>query len=166
MTGEPKVVKQVLSAPQGFSPSQAPVVFCPGRPRTKGSLKPVHIRSGAGMCRVSLTESGEYATTWKREMIKAIKAACVCERYVGPVVVDLTFRFERLCKPDAMMAWPTREGGPYGHGDVDKLVRNAYDALTQSALILDDSLIVGGRAMKRWVVPGEQPGVEMWVCPA
>lgn len=121
-----------------------------GRPRTKGSLEPVHKKIAPGRCRVSLRESGEYSVAWKRTMIAAVKRQCVVERYAGDVVIDCFFRFDRLCVPDVSMDWPTREGGAYGHGDEDKLRRNALDALTQSGLILDDSLSVGGHTWKRW----------------
>jgi hypothetical protein len=117
---------------------------------------------------VSLKESGEYSVPWKREMIRAIRAACVVERFDAPVVVDTFFRFERLCVPDGSMEWPTREKGEYAHGDEDKLRRNALDALTQSGLILDDALVIGGRSWKRWVRPeaGEFCGVLIRVRPA
>lgn len=152
--------RQVLSEVTGVR------LFVPGRPRTKGSLKPVHIRMGAGRCRVSLTESGEYAVAWKQDMIKAIRAACVCERYAGPVRVDTFFRFEKLCVPDQELPWPTRETGEYAHGDEDKLRRNALDALTQSGLIFDDSLVTGGQNWKRWTLAGEKAGVLIAVTPA
>lgn len=142
-------------------------VFVPGRPRTKGSLKPVHVKLGGGRCRVSLTESGEYSIEWKDTMIEAIRDAAVCSRYDGAVRVDTTFVFERLCKPDQQMPWPTREKGEFAHGDEDKLRRNALDALTQSGLIKDDSLVVGGMIVKRWVLAGEtSPGVLIVVTPA
>lgn len=153
-------VLQVLSETAGVR------VWCPGRPRTKGSLKPVHIRTGAGKCRVSLTESGEYATAWKMAMVRAIREACQVARYPGPVEVHTFFRFERLCEPDQAMPWPTREGGEFAHGDEDKLRRNALDALTQSGLILDDSLVVGGMNYKRWSQPKYPAGVIIVVAPA
>lgn len=130
-----------------------------GRPRTKGSLVPVHVRVAPGRCRVSLKESGEYSVPWKNEMIRAIRSACEVSRFDGAVVVDTFFRFERLCEPDAVLPWPTREKGTYAHGDEDKLRRNALDALTQSGLILDDALVMDGRSPKRWCLPGERPGV-------
>lgn len=139
-------------------------VWVAGRPRTKGSLKPHHVVLGGGRCKVSLTESGEYAVAWKKTMIAGIRARCVCSRWPGPVRVDTTFIFERLCKPDfdeELWPWPTREGGPFGHGDEDKLRRNALDALTQSGLIKDDSQVVGGMNMKRWAFMDERPGV--WI---
>ena len=130
-----------------------------GRPRTKGSLVPVHVKVAPGKCRVTLKESGEYSVAWKNEMIRAIKSECYCERFEGAVVVDTFFRFEKLCEPDQTMPWPTRAAGEFAHGDEDKLRRNALDALTQSGLILDDALVIGGSSLKRWCEPGEQPGV-------
>lgn len=132
-----------------------------GRPRTKGSLKPVHKRLGNGRCSVALTESGEYAVAWKRTMIATIRDRAECSRYPGAVTVDLDFLFERLCVPDQELPWPTRQSGEFGHGDVDKLTRNVYDALTQSGFLLDDSLIVGGVARKRFATVNEIAGV--WI---
>jgi Holliday junction resolvase RusA-like endonuclease len=154
-----KAVKQILGGDGG----SRVVVDAAGRPRTKGSLKPIHQKLGAGRCRVSLTESGEYSDAWKRTVIAAIRAACVVSRFAGPVIVDCVFRFERLCEPDQALAWPTREQGTYAHGDVDKLTRLIFDSLTQSGLILDDSLIVGGSSFKRWALDGETAGVQVTV---
>lgn len=144
-------------------------VWVPGRPRTKGSLKPVHRRLGGGRCSVSLTESGVYAVAWKEQMIKAIRSACVCVRWPGPVEVHTFFRFERLTaeelKPESGWRWPTREKGEYAHGDEDKLRRNALDALTQSGLILDDSQVVGGQNWKRYAEVDEEAGVAIAACP-
>lgn len=136
-----------------------------GRPRTKGSLIPQHVRVAPGKCRVTLKESGEYSVAWKNEMIRAVRVACEIGRYPHPVVVDTFFRFERLCLPDQSMPWPTREKGEFAHGDEDKLRRNALDALTQSGLIFDDALVIGGRTLKRWCGVGEAPGVVIKVRP-
>lgn len=136
-----------------------------GRPRTKGSLKPVHIKAGPGRCRVSLTEDGKFSEPWKKAMIRAVQNQCVANRYAGAVVVDCFFRFDRLCLPDEDLNWPTREGGEWGHGDEDKLRRNVLDALTQAGLILDDSLSIGGMNFKRWTRVGETCGVLIGVRP-
>jgi hypothetical protein len=153
------VIERVVGGLQSLAGHSRVTVFVPGRPRTKGSLKPVHRKLGPGRCTVSLTESGQYAAAWKNEMITGIRAACVADRFPGLVVVDLTFLFERLAGTDDELRAPTRVSGTYAHGDVDKLERNALDALTQSGLILDDSLVVGGRKIKRWAVGDERPGV-------
>ncbi len=139
-----------------------------GRPRTKGSMKPVHVKLGAGRCKVSLTESGEYSLAWKSTMIRALRAAVRAERFAGAVVVDSFFRFERLCSTDLGLDWPTREKGEYAHGDLDKLSRNVWDALTQSGVILDDAYAVTGMHAKRWARTdlGESCGVLIKVRPA
>ncbi len=136
-------------------------VWVPGRPRTKGSLEPVHVRGTAGRpCRVGLRESGRYSVAWKKTIMKF--AAQAWERrppLAGAVRIDSEFRFERLCLPDREMPWPTREQGEYAHGDEDKLRRNVLDALTQAHVLADDSLSVGGMTLKRWCREGEGPGV-------
>ena len=137
-----------------------------GRPRTKGSLKPVHRKLGGGRCTVSLTESGEYSKEWKDTIIRAIRAQCEAVRWQGEVVMDTYHRFERLCEPDAGLAWPTRGSGEWAHGDDDKLRRQDGDALEQAGLIENDRLIVGGHTWKRWCDAGERPGVVIRVRPA
>jgi hypothetical protein len=153
--------KQILGAPWG-----AVRIDVSGRPRTKGSLEPVHVRVAPGKCRVTLKESGEYSVPWKNEMIRAIGAQCVVKRFADAVVVDTFSRFERLCVPDQSMPWPTRQEGTYAHGDEDKLRRNALDALTQSGLIADDSNVVFGVTAKRWTEIGETCGILIKVRPA
>lgn len=137
-----------------------------GRPRTKGSLVPVHVKVAPGRCKVTLRESGEYSVAWKDDMIRAVRAQCEVKRFEGAVVVDTFFRFEKLCEPDQTMPWPTRAAGEFAHGDEDKLRRNALDALTQSGLILDDALVIGGLNFKGWCVNASQkPGVMISVRP-
>lgn len=131
-----------------------------GRPRTKGSLIPTHRKVGPGACKVGLREDGEYSVAWKNTMINAVRRQCAIARYAGPVVVDTFFRFER--EGDSEDLWPT--GRQYG--DEDKLRRNALDALTQGGLILDDSLVIGGRTFKRFLIEGERAGVVISVRPA
>lgn len=150
-------------------------LFVAGRPRTKGSLKPIHIRGGRGRpCRVSLTEDHEQATVWKKTMIKAIRAhelkgtsLAQWEPYSGPVEVHAFYRFEQAPVIDggevsADAIWPShRTPWPTSPdiGDEDKLRRNLLDALTQSGLLADDRLVVGGMNYKRWCHAGEQAGV-------
>ena len=144
-------------------------VWVPGRPRTKGSLKPMHKRGTNGArCRVWLTEDGDFSVPWKKRMIDWIRASCVCERYAGAVEVHAFFRFEREDGQDT--PWPTG----HQYGDEDKLRRNLLDALTQSALLADDALVVGGQTWKRFCRPiaddagggFEEPGVSFVVLPA
>lgn len=156
--------KQVL----GGEGSGRVLIDVTGRPRTKGSLKPVHVKVAPGKCRVSLTESGEYSKAWLAQIKRVIKLQCEVARYAGPVVMDTFHRFERLCGPDLAgeLDWPTRASGEWAHGDDDKLRRQDGDALEQSGLILNDANIVGGRTWKRWCGPHEVPGVLIGVRPA
>jgi hypothetical protein len=168
-------VTQALSADSGVR------VFVPGWPRTKGSMRPVHVKMGPGRCRVSLTESGEYSIAWKKTMIAALRAECVCAAWPGAVVVDTFFRFDASAGQERKRGaalhegetwpghpdlWPVEKSGAYAHGDEDKLRRNVLDALTQSGLIADDCLVVGGSTLKRFTTAGEGPGVVIIVRPA
>jgi Holliday junction resolvase RusA-like endonuclease len=139
-------------------------------------MRPVHVKMGPGRCRVSLTESGEYSIAWKTTMIKALRASCLCVAWPGAVVVDTFFRFDasagqqrrretQVSAPGAPAAWPVERSGAYAHGDEDKLRRNVLDALTQSGLIADDCLVVGGATLKRFTRPGEEQGVDIRVRP-
>lgn len=135
-------------------------IWVPGRARTKGSLKPVHIRTGAGQCKVVLREDGEFSVAWKRAMIAAIRAQALCARWPHAVRVDLTFVFER--EGGDVSPWPTG----HQYGDVDKLERNALDALTQSGLIFDDALVVDGTRRKMFAdIDWPEPGVHITVAP-
>ena len=130
-----------------------------GRPRTKGSLEPVHIRTGAGKCRVSLKDN-PLSVAWKNRMIAVIRRDIVCLKYVGPVIVDATFVFEREAAAHAEARWPTARQ----YGDEDKLRRNLLDALSQSGLLADDSQVIGGETWKRFATAGEEAGVTFVVC--
>ena len=141
--------KQVLTKWSGV------YVRCPGRPRTKGSLKPTHARLGGGKCRVGLREDGEYSVPWKNKMIKAIREQCEGGAWPGPVRVFAEFIFEREGYALDEVGWPVA----HEYGDVDKLMRNLLDALTQSGLIKDDALVIKGDGVKRFAGEGEEAGV-------
>jgi Holliday junction resolvase RusA-like endonuclease len=147
-------------------------VFVEGRSRTKGSLKPVHIKIGAGRCKVSLTEDHALATPWKKKMIAQLLVQQgllgLIEPYAGPVEIHCFFRFAREeaagggVWPSHESLWPTAPD----IGDEDKLRRNVLDALTQAHVIADDALSIGGMNYKRWCDVGEQPGVQIIVSDA
>jgi Holliday junction resolvase RusA-like endonuclease len=140
-----------------------------GRPRTKGSLTPQVSRNGRGAMRVHLVESGEYAVAWKKTMIKAIRDLAggmpivPCER---PVEVRATFFYARTGPAAQVLGRPTLASGANACGDLDKLERNLLDALTQSGLIKDDSLVVKIVSEKRWARPDGFEGVECLVLAA
>jgi hypothetical protein len=149
-------------------------VFVPGRSRTKGSLKPVHIRMGAGRCKVSLTEDHAMATPWKKRMMAALQLETRRREgspgvWIGPhtdaVEIHCFFRFAREeavgggVWPSHETLWPTAPD----IGDEDKLRRNVLDALTQAHVIADDALSIGGMNYKRWCREHEEPGVTIVV---
>jgi Holliday junction resolvase RusA-like endonuclease len=151
-------------------------IFIPGRARTKGSLKVIHIRGRAGAkCNAYLTEDHSTSKPWMRDMIVALKrerdGSVPCAE---PVEVHLFFKFQRGAEttsprrsgnqiwPSHDTDWPTA----VDIGDEDKLRRNVLDALTQSGVLADDRLSVGGMNYKRWCVAGEQPGVQIVVLTA
>jgi Holliday junction resolvase RusA-like endonuclease len=139
--------------------------FVAGRPRTKGSLKPIHVKAGPGRCRVSLVEDHKLSEPWKMEMILAIVAQCGMvdskRGYAGPVEVCCAFYFEREpsvnggLKPTSATDWPIA----ISWGDLDKLQRNLLDALQQSGLIADDSQVVRIVSEKAWADESQRPGV-------
>jgi Holliday junction resolvase RusA-like endonuclease len=136
--------------------------FVAGRPRTKGSLTPQMSRGAGGKIRVHLVESGEYAVPWKRTMIDAIRFQCFgslraqqgAAMFTGPVEVSATFVFAQQ-EGAGHEVWPSHRT-PYPTaidiGDLDKLLRNLLDALTQSGLIKDDSQVARIVSDKRWGV--------------
>jgi endodeoxyribonuclease RusA len=152
--------------------------FVEGRPRTKGSLTPQLSRGKGGRLVVHLKETGEFSVPWKNKMIglirerydiKPIKVGNKVvgfepEPYAYAVEVSCSFRFQREMGVDGKVIPSHDVPHPTAIdiGDCDKLVRNLLDALTQSGLIKDDSLVVGGsRTWKRWCRGDEKPGVEV-----
>lgn len=157
-------------------------IFVAGRPRTKGSLKPVHVKLGRGRCQVSLREDSAESTAWLRTMVAGIREQCGItvtrvgdgwqrtdggQPWTGAVNVTAAFLFEREPSwPSHQTEYPTSRD----IGDVDKLLRNLNDALTYSRLIEDDSLITGCTGRKYWVddwsgepaVAGVQARVTLW----
>lgn len=157
--------------------------FVEGRPRTKGSLDPQLSRGKGGRMVVRLVESGEFAVPWKNTMVRHIRKQFGItpvkagnkvlgfepEPYAGAVEIECVFRFHRNTGVDGQM-WPSHLSSyptSIDIGDWDKLLRNVLDALTQSGLIKDDSLVIGSPGTwKRWTRPGEKAGVEVSVSAA
>ncbi len=161
--GEEKIMAQIGA--EEFAPGALVArAWCPGRSRTKGSLKPMHVRGQGGRaCKLGLTEDHVLSNPWKkRQMIALVKGERrVAGPYGWPVEVRAFYRFDRadVVPGDVYAAetWPMPTAQPVG--DVDKLWRSTLDALTQAKIITDDALVVGGAPFKRWVRAGERAGV-------
>ncbi len=137
-------------------------VFVPGHPRTKGSLKPVHIPGRGGRrCKVGLTEDKATTRPWMLKIVRYLRPGLELaglEPYLDAVQVDCFFRYERSMSAVLEAAdapWPVMPD----LGDEDKLRRAVNDALTIAKIIKDDALVIGGMTWKRWAKTGEAGGV-------
>lgn len=102
-------------------------------------------------------ESNPRLRAWRRTVKVAAKAVMGDERpFVRPVTVDITFR---LLRPRTIQdrVYPCVEGS----GDLDKLVRAIFDAITKVA-IYTDALVVGLNTRKLYAEK-EPPGVTIIV---
>jgi len=130
-------------------------IYVEGIPAPQGSK----VRTRYGM-----REASQAVGPW-REAVKAVIARTDAPRMTGPVRVEYEFRFTRPAshygtgknagrlKPSAP-AWCTSRK----HGDLDKLQRSTNDALTDSGVITDDSMIVQAFARRVYARPGEVVG--------
>lgn len=134
--------------------------FVPLRPRTKGSLKPVAVTNKAGkLQRIFMKEQIEAGPIWRDRCATEAQAA-IGDRigfpYEGDVSVTCVFRFQR--RPGDDRPRPTSRY----YGDLDKLMRNAWDALTDAQVIKDDSLVADpGDTCKEFTDEGEPVGA--WI---
>lgn len=149
-----------------------------GRPRTKGSLRVTCRRNRAHDLRYEedITES----KPWRAKMARALREAQLAQHgkllsWPGPVEVRLVFFFPREQsvaggnRPTHDTVWPTA----ITLGDVDKLTRNALDAMLTpskregmelcSGLLADDSQVVLLAVGKFWVAEDFDPGVQILV---
>lgn len=110
-----------------------------GRPAPQGSKR--HVGHGV------LIESSKRVKPWR----EAVKEACYTAlagkpppKMDGPVYVDITFYFERPKSAKKIVVLPTTRST----GDLDKLLRSTFDALTDAGIIMDDARIASLFARK------------------
>lgn len=126
-----------------------------GTPATKGSLKPVPRGK-----HFALVESHTTSKPW-REAVKWAALQAIADRegtgdpfatLSGPVEVRVVFSFAKpKSAPKTRRTWPVTRSS----GDVDKLLRNLFDALVDAGVMADDSQVVDVRAQKAFV--GDYP---------
>lgn len=151
MGGDARITRTVLS------------LWIPGRPRTKGSLKPQIVRDGKGRPtgRVRMVEQVEDSPRWRRTIAHAVLAlrgteddgSFLTEQAVS---VDLMFCVARTGQEHAFPVAKT-------FGDVDKYTRNALDAFTDARVYPDDRLVVDVLARKRFVPSPQYEGMFAYV---
>lgn len=143
-----------------------------GRPRTKGSLRGVCTRNRSHT--IHYSEEVEDSPRWRKIMARALREAQLAEygrllQHEGPVKVTLNFPFARPDGAIGQLPFPTH----ITLGDLDKLTRNALDALSTpkkreqfescSALLADDSQVVRLDVAKWWASEDIRPGVHIIV---
>jgi hypothetical protein len=126
------------------------------RPAPQGSKR--HVGRGR------LLEQSKRVAPWREAVDKAARAAMAfrhMKRYGGypaippqpldgPLSVEVVFTVRKPASaPKRRVTWPTTRDS----GDIDKLLRSTFDALTTGGAIADDSRIVEITARK--VFPGE-----------
>jgi crossover junction endodeoxyribonuclease RusA len=118
--------------------AEALVVTVFGKPVTQGSK----VRTRWSM----RDDNAERLRPW-REAVKqaALDALAGAYRLEGPVAVDVLFTFNPpKSAPKSRPCWPITRSS----GDVDKLQRAIFDALTDAGVWRDDSQVVDVRARK------------------
>lgn len=124
----------------------------------------------AGDRAVMKESSAPKLRSWRQDVaaVAAEHLATGGAQLTGPLRLQATFIFARpashfgtgrnagVVKASAP-TWVTETN----RGDVDKLLRSTFDALTASALIVDDRFIVRVSTSKRYAQPGEASGAHL-----
>lgn len=124
-----------------------------GTPAPQGSKRHV----GRGI----LVESSKKVAPW-REAVKweAIRVHGGKPPLEGPLYVSVTFYVHRpKCSKDG--SWPVTRYS----GDLDKLLRSTFDAITDSGMIRDDSQIVCVTARKEFASATTPPQAMIGIGP-
>lgn len=123
-----------------------------GRARTKGSLKVVTPRGRKPV----MVEDHAHSKPWRQKVVRCLRGAYPYlshpyhRPYVGAVSVGALFTFERVPGASQLLPWPTLNAGANANGDIDKLLRNALDALVDARVIADDCQVVEISSRKVW----------------
>jgi len=140
-------------------------IFIPviGIPAPQGSKR--HVGHGI------MIENSKRVKPWRQDVKEAALNYYDGEVIDQAVEVEIIFIFvrpkshfgtgknSRKLKPSAPVFVTSK-----GIGDIDKLQRSTYDALSESSggnVLKDDSLIVQNRNSKRYCVAGESPGAKI-----
>jgi crossover junction endodeoxyribonuclease RusA len=116
-----------------------------------------------------MIESSKYLADW-REQIRQASATYLFQLAPIETAVGLTLTFymprpkshfdsKGELKASAALAKPT------GRPDLSKLVRAVEDAITNSKLWRDDSLVTACHAWKHYAPPGKPTGVSISILP-
>jgi Holliday junction resolvase RusA-like endonuclease len=136
-------------------PGDPPVLlmcWVDGTPRPKGSLKVVSARGRKPVLQEQSTDSSAWRDTVAWTARRELNLPAPGYPTQLPVELACTFAFERSA------SCTDEEPTSGGIGDLDKLLRNVGDALTDAKVIADDRQIVAMKASKVWTADGQKPG--------
>ncbi|MFF3622364.1 RusA family crossover junction endodeoxyribonuclease [Streptomyces sp. NPDC002467] len=126
----------------GTNPADLTIVVLNHRPAPQGSKR--HVGQG------HLIEQSRRVKPWRAAAEAAARAALTGDPLDGPLSVEVAFTVRKPASaPRTRITWPTTRDS----GDLDKLLRSTFDALTSAGTIADDSRIVEVTARK--MHPGE-----------
>lgn len=121
--------------------------FVPGKPATKGSFRAFVVRG-----RVVVIHDNPRCKAWQKDVAKAAKVAMAGEQpHACTMAVRLVFTIEQ----------PKKTIRTQPQGDIDKLTRAVFDAMT-GVVYGDDDQVIRVEARKVW---GSTPGVHVDVAP-
>ena len=129
-----------------------------GTPAPQGS-KSAFVRGGKAVVVDGSSASGRAKhASWRADVaLYATRArGPEFEQFTGPVYVSLRFRLARPASDPYRTLHSTKP-------DLDKLVRSVLDALTESALLVDDSQVQSLMASKVYARGDEATGVDVTV---
>jgi Holliday junction resolvase RusA-like endonuclease len=135
-------------------------VTVPGTPIPQGSMKVIRGR---------IISDNPRLAAWRKTVTAVVRAACTWPQpLAGPVTVDLLFLVPQVTsapkswRTKTRWLWPIRRSS----GDLDKLIRAVFDAVTDAGNVwIDDAQVTDiGEVKKRFAgTPGfpGQPGVQI-----
>jgi Holliday junction resolvase RusA-like endonuclease len=136
-----------------------------GNPVPQGSKRIGRLGGKAGGRPIILDANDKTLAPWRSAMTEAAKTArhrLGWGPFTGPVAIDLTFTVERPnshFRGDGSLT-PSARIAPSIRPDLDKYVRAALDAITESGAWEDDGQVCHISARK---VYGRRPGVDVQV---
>ena len=114
-------------------------IWVPGDPKTKGSWVPVKAADG----RIKFRPATKGTSKWCKDAVAAIAAQWRGPLLDGPVRARFLFLLPK--PPTVTRAYPTSSRD----GDVDKLIRALFDAMT-GTVYRDDGQVVDSSEKKRY----------------
>lgn len=145
-----------------------------GTPGAQGSKRYV----GHGI----MVESSKRVKPWRQDVKAAAEAAIEAWEQRQPLAAGTWHPIDGAVDVSVTFCWPRpkshyrtgrnadllRDNAPThptsrNLGDIDKLLRSTFDALTSAGVWVDDALVVTVMASKAWCDPGQRPGATVSV---